>query len=50
MGTQFDPDIVEAFLRREDEILRISETLDEPVEPRAAAPESPQLQPEPALA
>jgi putative two-component system response regulator len=30
-GTHFDPDIVEAFLRREDEIVRIARALNEPL-------------------
>lgn len=29
VGTQFDPDVVEAFLRREDDIIRIARALDE---------------------
>jgi response regulator RpfG family c-di-GMP phosphodiesterase len=27
-GTQFDPDVIEAFLRREDEFIRIAEMMD----------------------
>jgi putative two-component system response regulator len=51
MGTQFDPDVVEAFLRREDEVVRISESLDGSAEePSAVPPELPATTPEPALA
>lgn len=51
IGTQFDPDVVEAFLRREDEVVRVSEALDSeaessPSEPSEVAP----APPEPALA
>lgn len=64
-GTHFDPDVVEAFLRREDEILHIAETMDaaaaEPLpavrelqgdlrpEPPAEQHPKPQSEPQPAL-
>ena len=50
MGTQFDPDVVEAFLRREEEIIRISESLAEPAEERPGVQTPlPATTPEPAL-
>jgi putative two-component system response regulator len=35
-GSHFDPDVVEAFLRREDEIIRIARALNESIHPQGA--------------
>jgi putative two-component system response regulator len=45
-GTQFDPDVTEAFLRREDDIIRIAHMLDEPNPAKEPVPLEPVADPQ----